>query len=552
MDLSILRRQDPKPGVPRPERRRRVRHKLHTPVYASFSGPRSSMVVDLSELLDVHEDGFSVQTVEKLEANRPVNLCLDLVETKSYVHGMGHVVWTDGSGRAAVRFSSLPDSARRLLKEWLFVNLLIACANHDARAQQLAQPGPEPAPPPTDQSAVPDLSGLFSALDVVRREIRAVGTDFDAALHLVTLRALTFTGASGAALALLTGDEMICRARAGDPAPPLGTQVDVQQGLSGECVRSARLVSCRDTETDPRVDRELCRALGMGSILAAPIVSDFRVVGLLEAFSPRAQAFTSTQETALDRLAYLVPGQPPLTPQAPAAAEALPLPSPSVLPTRPTPKATPETETEGLEPLRGLSVHRSRLVLVVSAASLAALAVGYASAPALEKLWRANAPAALQVNASKDSSSAAANPVTDARSAAARVAAAKTPEELRRLAEQGDKDAEWALGVRYHNGDGVTQSDTQAAQWFLRAAEQGHVLAQATLGAYYWAGRGVPQDLSKAYFWSVLARAGNDEASKYRVAVLTSRMSRAQVTAAQQQAEAWIQQHASGAKPNAN
>jgi hypothetical protein len=328
--------------------------------------------------------------------------------------------------------------------------------------------------------------------------------------------------------------------------------VDVQQGLSGECVRSARLVSCRDTETDPRVDRELCRALGMGSILAAPIVSDFRVVGLLEAFSPRAQAFTSTQETALDRLAYLVPTQPPPAPEAPAATEALPSSAPSVLPARPIPKATPETETEGLEPLRGLSVHRSRLLLVLLAASLAALAVGYASAPALEKLWRANAPAALQVNASKDSSSAPANPVTDARAAAARIAQAKTPEELRRLAEQGDKDAEWALGVRYHNGDGVTQSDTQAAQWFLRAAEQGHVLAQATLGAYYWAGRGVPQDLSKAYFWSVLARAGNDEASKYRVAVLTSRMSRAQVTAAQQQAEAWIQQHASGAKPNAN
>ena len=552
MDLSILRRQDPKPGVPLPERRRRIRHKLHTPVYASFSGPSSSMVVDLSELLDVHEDGFSVQTVEKLEANRPVNLCLDLVETKSYVHGMGHVVWTDGSGRAAVRFSNLPDPARRLLKEWLFVNLLIACANRDARAQQLAQPGAEPAPPPAEQSAVPDLSGLFSALDVVRREIRAVGTDLDAALHLVTLRALSLTGASGAALALLTDDEMICRARAGDPAPPLGTQVDVQQGLSGECVRTARLVSCSDTETDPRVDREFCRALGMGSILAAPIVSDFRVVGLLEAFSPRAQAFTSTQETALDRLAYLVHTQPPPAPEAPAAAEASPSSAPSVLPARPIPKATPETETEGLEPLRGLPVHRSRLLLMILTASLAALAVGYASAPALEKLWRANAPAALQVNASKDSSSTAANPVTDARSATARVAAAKTPEELRRLAEQGDKDAQWALGVRYHNGEGVSQSDTQAAQWFLRAAEQGHVLAQATLGAYYWAGRGVPQDLSKAYFWSVLARAGNDEASKYRVAVLTSRMSRAQVTAAQQQAEAWIQQHASGAKPNGN
>jgi putative methionine-R-sulfoxide reductase with GAF domain len=546
MDLSILRSQDPNPGVPRPERRRRLRHKLHTPVYASFADPRPSMVLDLSELLDVHEDGFAVQTNEPLEVNRPVNVCLDLTETKSYVHGAGHVVWSDGAGRAAVRFSGLPDPAPQLLKEWLFVNLLIACANHAARAQQLAQRSVELPAPPLDQSAVPvpvpDLSGLLSAIEVVRGEIRAARTDFDAALQLVTERALSFTGASGAALAFLTADEMICRAHAGDPAPPLGARVDVQQGLSGECVRSARLISCHNTETDPLVDRELCRSLGIGSVLAVPIVSDFRVVGLLEVFSARAQAFTRAQETALEWLVELVPTQPP-APQASAVAEALPPSSPSGLPMYPTREALWETETEGQEPLRGVPVRRFHLLLLVLAAALTALALGYVSAPAIEKSWLAKSPtAAMRGTAIKDSTSALAS----------RVADAKTPDELRQLAEQGDKDAQWALGVRYHNGDGVPQSDAQAAQWFLRAAEQGHVVAQATLGAYYWAGRGVPQDLSKAYFWSVLARAGNDEASKYRVAALTSLMTRAQVMTAQQQAEAWIQQHTSGAKPNAD
>ena len=53
--------------------------------------------------------------------------------------------------------------------------------------------------------------------------------------------------------------------------------------------------------------------------------------------------------------------------------------------------------------------------------------------------------------------------------------------------------------------------------------------AQATLGAYYWAGRGVPQDLGKAYYWAILAEAGGDEGSKYRVALLASRLSRAQI-----------------------
>ena len=80
----------------------------------------------------------------------------------------------------------------------------------------------------------------------------------------------------------------------------------------------------------------------------------------------------------------------------------------------------------------------------------------------------------------------------------------------------------------------------EAVRWFSKAAEQGNVMAQSTLGAYYWAGRGVPRDLDKAYFWSVLAEAEGDATSKYRVAVLASRMTHGQILAAQQQAKQWI------------
>jgi TPR repeat protein len=114
---------------------------------------------------------------------------------------------------------------------------------------------------------------------------------------------------------------------------------------------------------------------------------------------------------------------------------------------------------------------------------------------------------------------------------------------LRKLADEGDPAAQFALGARYATGEGVSQNYSEAVRWFDKAGEQGHVVAQATLGAYYWAGRGVSQDLSKAYFWSILAQAGGDEASKYRVAVLASRMPHAQVVAAQERANDWIKRH---------
>jgi len=116
-------------------------------------------------------------------------------------------------------------------------------------------------------------------------------------------------------------------------------------------------------------------------------------------------------------------------------------------------------------------------------------------------------------------------------------------EGLRRLARQGDSAAQFALGARYATGENVKQDYSEAIRWFAMAAEQGHVVAQATLGAYYWAGRGVSPDLNKAYFWSLLAQAGGDEASRYRVAVLASRMTHAQIVAAQQQANDWLKQH---------
>jgi TPR repeat protein len=116
---------------------------------------------------------------------------------------------------------------------------------------------------------------------------------------------------------------------------------------------------------------------------------------------------------------------------------------------------------------------------------------------------------------------------------------------IRKLAEQGDPAAQFAVGARYATGEDVPQDYAEAVRWFSLAAEQGHVVSQATLGAYYWAGRGVPQDLVKAYFWSVLAETGGDKGSKYRVVDLASRMTRTQIIAAQQQANDWIKEHQS-------
>ena len=70
--------------------------------------------------------------------------------------------------------------------------------------------------------------------------------------------------------------------------------------------------------------------------------------------------------------------------------------------------------------------------------------------------------------------------------------------QLRRIAEQGDADAQDELGARYSNGRGVGQNDGEAVSWYRQAADQGHARAQTSLGYMYSTGRGVRQDDAEA------------------------------------------------------
>ena len=53
----------------------------------------------------------------------------------------------------------------------------------------------------------------------------------------------------------------------------------------------------------------------------------------------------------------------------------------------------------------------------------------------------------------------------------------------------------------YDEGQGVTQDDKAAFEWFKKAAEQGYAKAQNSLGVMYSEGQGVTQDDKVAFMW---------------------------------------------------
>jgi hypothetical protein len=132
--------------------------------------------------------------------------------------------------------------------------------------------------------------------------------DLDAALQLLADRAQYITGASGAAIALRRDgrDDMLCRASSGTNAPELGALLSTEFGLSGESVRTRQLLRCDDAERDARVNREVCRQMGIASVLVMPVVNDDQVLGVFELFSGKAHAFGERDLSAVQRLSEMV------------------------------------------------------------------------------------------------------------------------------------------------------------------------------------------------------------------------------------------------------
>ena len=77
--------------------------------------------------------------------------------------------------------------------------------------------------------------------------------------------------------------------------------------------------------------------------------------------------------------------------------------------------------------------------------------------------------------------------------------------EWRPLAEAGDADGQFGMGLLYGNGYGVELDDFQALKWYVLAAGQGHAKAQCNIAVMHANGWGVPQSDEEALKWYSLA-----------------------------------------------
>jgi hypothetical protein len=299
------------------ERRHSLRHKVNTPAFASFDGVTGGMILDLSE------EGMAMQTMAPLEEHSRVPLQISLGEPAVYLETTGYVAWADALGRAGVRFTDLPEEARGRLREWLTQH----ASEPSWKAPRWVVRDQSSSSSSSSSSSLRGASqprngrgmalsleaqsenghdGSHSSSTSVQYEFKSLGGDLNVALTLIVSRACSITRGTGAAVALANENGMTCRAVTGNMVPAIGSEVDVSKGFSGECIRLGKPMRCDDAEFDPRVDPRACRQLGIRSILAAPVLYERDIVGLLEVFSTQPCAFDQGDVAVVERLAQTV------------------------------------------------------------------------------------------------------------------------------------------------------------------------------------------------------------------------------------------------------
>lgn len=333
-----------------PERRIFARHTPTALTYVSAGDANGGI------LLNVSEAGCALQLVSPPPTLSDVSLDLDLGSTLPRIEVGGKVIWADETGCTGIRFTQLSEVARQTIRRFVENNPADPAmpeigAELEQEIAAVAAPLAQAQNDSVAAEAEPESAeALFDSVEAKSFEERLHELSTGAAFVALVEECRSTTGASSAALALLKGREMLCRASCGKGAPPTGARLDItsERSFTAQCVSTATTLRCVDSQIDPRVNAAVCQRLGIRSVTAMPLLHKDQVVGVLEVFSSERNAFRDDHISELERLGNLAVefafarNEITLPPQGPMAAWPASIKPPAPRsPERPPAPATP-------------------------------------------------------------------------------------------------------------------------------------------------------------------------------------------------------------------
>ena len=104
-------------------RRGHYRHQVQSLAYVNLDKTNGGVIRNLGDT------GLAVQAVAPLNLNQQVFLRFDLANPRVHVEATGRVAWADPVGQAGIELVLLSPRSRRLLKEWILIQLLNSAQN---------------------------------------------------------------------------------------------------------------------------------------------------------------------------------------------------------------------------------------------------------------------------------------------------------------------------------------------------------------------------------------------------------------------------------------
>jgi len=266
------------------EHRLFLRKRILQPFSIELSPGKKALLYDLSE------GGLRVYGGSGLDLGTSAYVRFQFPEANTVIDAFGVVAWSDPSGRAGIRFTHMQPESTAGLRRWLESESTTA----DAVAATASK----------DDSVLASRISSLAQVSDLQAKISSCQLDREAALDLIVRRMMEVTRASGAAIALREADDVVCRASVGN-APDVGVKLS-SSSLSGECFRTGTVVLLSDSETDSRVDPEVCRQLNFRSLLVLPITAGEESIGIAEVLSPNPRNFEGGDILVVSFLAEMI------------------------------------------------------------------------------------------------------------------------------------------------------------------------------------------------------------------------------------------------------
>jgi len=162
-----------------------------------------------------------------------------------------------------------------------------------------------------NESLPNNSSGTFqvlSAIAEIQAEIRTRRLNVAEGAALVAQRILTLTNAQGVSISLVDNGFLDCVAEAGVPAKIPGSTLSSHSLVATELLKSGQIFESENSQADLRMDLELCRKTGVGSLVAAPVLRFGEIAGLVEVRWSKPKGFSESDLRTFRLMAGLITG----------------------------------------------------------------------------------------------------------------------------------------------------------------------------------------------------------------------------------------------------